>query len=285
MITKQSSKLYATDLSDLAYCPRLFFMKKTNMVPRRENFAMLRGTVEHEIRRILTTSIKTEYEYCKNQNELKNIDIKACIDGSINYGLELGRNTNTQYYLGLREIMPTLSYRLKVEEQNRISKAIRLASKGHEIENIVERLLPWKLETGVGSTELGITGRLDQVYKIGTNLIPLDFKTHTNRFAAFIWKGAHFEQLAVYAFLLEMKYPGFNVNKGIIRYTEDLYDQKFNITKNSKINVLEHIKKARKLINKHQLPPKLSGSKAVKCHGCYLRQFCFSLDDGGSENC
>lgn len=278
-------RLYATDLADLVFCPRLFFMKKTNMAPRTENFPMLKGTIEHEIRRTLTKSIKSEYESCKNLNDLKNLDLLSNIDGALDYGLELGKKVKAEYYLRLQDIMPTLRYRLKIEEERRLSNALKLGTKNQKIENIIEKLLPWKVETGVGSTELAITGRLDQVFKIGKNLIPLDFKTHSGRFSAFLMKDSHHEQLSVYGVLLEMKYPGFKVKEGIISYTEDLHEEKFNITKKSKSDVLEHIVEAKKLINKHLLPPKLSGEKSVNCHGCYMRQFCFSLDDGDENNC
>ena len=95
-----------------------------------------------------------------------------------------------------------LRYRLCIEEEQRRKKAVKMATKGIKFEHIFEELLPWKFETGVGSTELGITGRIDQVYKVGNMLAPLDFKTHTSRIAALMLKESHFEQLAVYALLL-----------------------------------------------------------------------------------
>ena len=124
-----------------------------------------------------------------------------------------------------------------------------MATKGIKFEHIIEELIPWKFETGVGSTELGITGRIDQVYKVGDTLTPIDFKTHTSRIAALMLKESHFEQLAVYALLLEIKYPGYTAKRGIIKYTEDLHDEKFNITKKSKQNVIKHIKEAKELVN------------------------------------
>jgi len=223
---------------------------------------------------------KNGYEYIPNLKR-KHLEI----DGALDYGMELGRTVRPQYYLRLEEIQPLLRYRLQIEEKQRREKAVKMAKRGMKFERIFDELLPWKFEIGVGSRELGITGRIDQVYKINTSLIPLDFKTHRNRIAALIFRESHFEQLAVYALLLEQKYPEYSANMGIIKYTEDLHDEKFTITSKAKKNVIEHIKQARELIQKNQLPPKLSGEESIKCQSCYLRKFCFALEDGGGEIC
>jgi len=282
---KHSQRLFATDLVDLAYCPRLFYMKKTMDIHQVETFAMLKGTIEHEIRRSLAKSLKSEYESCETVDSLENLDYKSVIDGALDYGRELARKVRSEYYLQLEEIRPLLYYRLMIEEKNRLDYAINLIKKGEDFETVFSQILPWKYETGVGSIVLGITGRIDQVFRVNNFLIPLDFKTHFSRIAALLWKEAHFEQLAVYALLLEEKYPEYKVNKGIIKYTEDLRDEKFKITSKDKENIIDHIKDARNLINKHQLPPKLSGNESIKCKGCYLRQFCFSLEDGSETLC
>jgi len=284
-IHQKQKNLYATDLVDLAYCPRLFYMKKTMEIHQSETFAMLKGTIEHEIRRSLAKSLKSEYDSCTSLSSLKHLDYKSVIEATLDYGRELARKVRSEYYLQLEEIRPLLYYRLMIEEKNRLEFAIKMVKSGEDFETVCSQILPWKYETGVGSTGLGITGRIDQVFRINNYLIPLDFKTHFSRISALLWKEAHFEQLAVYALLLEEKYPEYKVNKGIIKYTEDLQDQKFKITNKDKENVIEHIKEARNLINKRQLPPKLSGDESVKCRGCYLRQFCFSFEDGGDTLC
>jgi len=133
--------------------------------------------------------------------------------------------------------------------------------------------------------QLEKTGRIDQVFQHKNEMIPLDFKTHTNRNAALFWKDAHFEQLAVYAMLLEMKYPQYTAKKGIIQYTEDNHNQVFSITKKDKQNVLEHINQAKRLVQIQKLPPKLEGKKSIKCQNCYMRNFCFSLENGDEASC
>jgi len=278
-------RLYASDLPDFVYCKRLFFMKKTMKIPRVETFAMLRGTIEHEIRRSLARLLKSKYEACTNIDFIKNLDYQIAIDDALDYGMDLARKIKSQYYLQLEEIRPILRYRLLIEEEQRRAKAVKMAMRGIEIQQICDELLPWKFETGVGSSELGITGRIDQVYKINKSLIPVDFKTHRSRIVALLLRESHFEQLAVYALLLEKKYPGYSARKGIIKYTEDLHDEKFNITTKAKKNVIQHIKQAKTLVNKRQLPPKLSGDDAIRCSSCYMREFCFGLEKGDEVNC
>jgi len=283
--TTKPLRLYASDLPDLVYCERLFVMKKTMDIPRIETYPMVRGTNEHEIRRILAKKLVPEYEACKTIESLEKLDYESIIDSALDDGRELARITRAVFYLRLEEVRTILKYRLELEEKQRLETAVKMARQGIDMQTICSLLLPWKYETGVGSTELGITGRIDQVFKYKNEMIPIDFKTHSNRIAALFWKDAHFEQLAVYAVLLEMKYPGYVAKKGIIQYTEDDHHEKFNITKKAKQNVLDHINQAKTLVSNNKLPQKLEGKKSVKCQGCYMRKFCFSIDDGGNTQC
>ena len=282
---EKSLRLYASDLPDLVYCERLFYMKKTMDIPRFETYPMVRGTNEHEIRRILAKYMIAKYEDCKSIESLEKLDYESVIDSALDYGRELARTTRIVFYLRLEEASSDLKYRLELEEKQRLETAVKMAKKGMDMQTICSSLLPWKYETGVGSNELGITGRIDQVFRNKNEMIPLDFKTHTNRNAALFWKDAHFEQLAIYAMLLEMNYPKCTAKKGIIQYTEDNHNQVFNITKKDKQNVLEHINQAKRLVQIQKLPPKLEGKQSVKCQNCYLRKFCFSVENGDESSC
>ena len=133
-------------------------------------------------------------------------------------------------------------------------------------------------KVGVGSAELGVTGRIDQLYKMGDTLIPVDFKTHTDRFDTFIWKEAFREQLILYAILIEKQYRGAKANTAIIEFTDDLTSHKFKITKNDKKNAIKHISQAREVLESNKVPPKLSGSDSIKCSKCYFRDHCFSFE-------
>ena len=146
------------------------------------------------------------------------------------------------------------------------------------MQEIIQKILPWKQEIGVGSTKLGITGRIDQVFKQEKILVPVDFKTHASRFAGFIWREAHKEQLILYSILLEENYPGAKSTSAIIELTEDLHQDKFKITKSDKKNAVNHINEAKQLLHNRILPQKLSGTLSVKCSNCYFKNFCDSLE-------
>ena len=83
-----SSKLYVTDITDYVFCPRLLWLKKKTDSPRKEIWKMLRGTNEHEVRRLLAESMKFEYKFCKDTSKLTAIDYKSCINGAIDGGLK-----------------------------------------------------------------------------------------------------------------------------------------------------------------------------------------------------
>ena len=147
--------------------------------------------------------------------------------------------------------------------------------------NIIERIIPWAVELGVGSSILGLTGRIDQVFKRNKNLVPVDFKTHINRFSSWIWREAHEEQIATYGLLLELQYEPYKVRNGIVKYTQDLYEHAVKLPSNNEHIIINHIEQARNLLDSDNIPPKLKGDEAIKCNHCHLKDYCFSISDSG----
>ncbi len=279
---QNTQKIYVTDLMDMKYCPRLFSLKKFGRPPRKVSTAAFFGTLEHEVRRVATKSLQTAYDACSNISDLKNLDYKKPLQESLEYAYDLGEKTYPVNAGNIQAAMPELGYRLDIEEKKRLQKAISMAKKGVKVSKISETLFPWATEKGVGSSTLGITGRIDEVYKIGKKLIPVDFKTHTSRFASFLWRDAHAEQLAAYAFLLELQYDGFKAKHGIVKYTQDLYDHQVKFSADNHNMIISHIDKARTLIDEQKIPKKLCGAESIKCKHCYLREFCFAKPNGGN---
>ena len=136
----RSEKLYVTDIAHLVYCRtgRWLWLQKNTDAPREETWRMLRGTNEHEVRRLLTEAMKFEYQLCKDTAKLTAIDYKACINGAIDDGLNLGRSVSPRFFLGLSELRPELAYRLEIEELSRLLQATDMAKKGDSISKIIE---------------------------------------------------------------------------------------------------------------------------------------------------
>ena len=271
--------LTVTDMVAYRYCPRLIWLKKMTVVPFQQNFGMLRGTNEHEVRRLLVNSIRSEYKSCNDLGNISNVDYKFRIENAIADSLKLGNPVSPKFSFSLMQITPELRYRLEIEEKARLAKANSMIKQGKKMPEIISKLLPFETEIGVGSDELGITGKIDQLYRIGDKLIPLDFKTHTNKFTAYIWTEAYKEQLILYAILAELKYPGTKANSAVLEFTEDFNQIKFPITKKDKENAKKRIKKARMMLKIRQIPPKLSGSDEMKCSKCYLKEHCFAFEE------
>ena len=124
----KSNHLSVTQIVDCVYCPRLLWLKMWTRVPRVENFGMLRGTNEHEVRRLLADALKLEYQSC-GVNTLENVDYKSCIQGAIDDALKLGNPVSPKYYMGLFTVKDELSYRLELEEKSRLENACSLADR------------------------------------------------------------------------------------------------------------------------------------------------------------
>lgn len=274
-----TTKLYATDLMDFAYCKRLFYIQKIMQPPKTDTAMSVCGTVEHEVRRTTVKFLEPEYEACHNIGALKNLDYAKPIQDALDYALALGEKTYPEFIHDIELMLPELRLRLLAEEKQRYTQGLKLAGKGIKFANIIERILPWAIELGVGSSILGITGRIDQVYKRNKDLIPVDFKTHTKRFTSWIWRDAHAEQIATYALLLELQYDGYKVKNGLIKYTQDLYEFPVKFPNDNKRMIINHIEQARNLLNNGKIPPRLKGDEAIKCNHCHLKDFCFGIND------
>ncbi len=275
----KNPKLFATDLMDFAYCKRLFYIKKMMHPPLMDNSASICGTVEHEVRRTAIKFLQPEYEVCDSKSDLKNLDYARPIRDALDYAFDLGEKRYPEHIRDIELMLPELSFRLLIEERQRIEQALALADRNVKLENIVERIFPWAIELGVGSSVLGITGRIDQVYRRNKNLTPVDFKTHVNRFSSLIWRNAHVEQVATYALLLELQYKGYRVSDGYVKYTQDLFDYPINIPRDNKHVIISHIREARIVLNDKKTPPRLQGLESVKCNHCHLKDYCFAIND------
>ena len=142
--------LTVTDMVSYRYCPtgRLLWLQKKTDIPFQQHFGMLRGTNEHEVRRLLADSIRSEYQSCNDVNALVNVNYKACISGAIDDGLKLGNPVSPKFSFSLMQMTPELRYRLEVEEKARLSKTNKMIKQGKKIPEIISKLLPFETEIG-----------------------------------------------------------------------------------------------------------------------------------------
>jgi len=187
-----------------------------------------------------------------------------------------------QFLNYIEKAIPTLRYRLDFLQNDLLENASALMKNGFSLDEVVSQILAWKREYKISDSKLGITGKIDLVYKNGQFLKPRDIKSHLSRFDAYVHQPEALTQLGVYSILLENKHS-LSVKEMEIFYSQNIQLEKFKFNEKMKTNILNLIETAREILDK-PIPPKLTGQDAmVKCTQCYKRRVCFGLADDSTE--
>jgi CRISPR/Cas system-associated exonuclease Cas4 (RecB family) len=240
----------------------------------RQSAAAVWGLFEHDIFRVLSTSLKKTWKQAGSVDVLYE---SSCpdIDEAIDFTLGLVKQNFPQFFTIVESNIAELQYRIKawIRNQGRVLK--EQISSGKTIDSAISELLPWKVEVSLESRELGLRGRTDALYLRKGMLVPEDIKTHESRFSTLLQEGAHKTQLACYSVMSEEK---FNIQSEEARifHTRDLTYKEYSISNDEKHNLIKNIDSARDILDE-DLPSILSGQEAIKCRHCYARELCFSI--------
>lgn len=257
----------ASDLASFEYCPRQYYLAKVKRERTESQFSII-GKIEHDVRRVL--SMKLLATYSKGVLPDHSV-LEEIIESSLNYVYRVAVKEYPSFVPEIEDLRLELEYRISKEQKKR-EERFRKMLKEHdrlELEAIYEEI-PWRVELDVTSNRLGLKGRIDEVYRKGGTLVPVDIKTAPN---GFIYRESDSIQLGVYALLLEEKY-GICVDEAKIYYTRAGVHHTIEVDNLLRDRVLHTRQKAEEFIQQPSLPPKLKGNERIKCHYCFLRKVC-----------
>ena len=263
----------ATEISCFEYCPRRHFLSKTR--EGFESFSMVKGGMEHDLNRLIVPKLKKGYELRDSSEFLE--FAYSVIDEGVLYVRRIALHRYPQFSKEIEEFIPTLTYRFRQHEEKRVAEILNLSSNEYTIPETLKQLLPMEVEMTLYSKDLGLKGRIDEVYQDGDAKVPVDIKGTLD---GFIHQNEYHIQLAVYGILLkdQLNTP---VKKGKIYYSRTAsYDEV--IIDDALVSKVFQIKKAIEHQNGlEELPPRLEGNSKIKCSFCYSRKQCYEETGNG----
>ena len=276
--------LTPTLISAFVFCPRLFFLSIFLPFDGRASPATVLGSLEHDA--FGAFDQKTRNEFFKHGVLSADLvsAISERIDSAVDCAKEIAISNYPQFYKKIDEYIPTLKYRLQFYENERYNDAKQLITKGVPLKEVVDNVTPFAIEESVSDPNLLVRGRIDAIFKItdsngNPHGILRDIKSHKDRLPAWIWQQAHVTgQLGTYTLLAPKKFPDIPFNDVEIFYTQNLEIERFKIDESYKDKLINIISLARDSMYE-TIPPKLTGSDAIKCQFCYKRKACFGMND------
>src|SRR2546422_5005248 len=262
--------LNVTDVSQYVFCPRQFYLSKILDV-HRQSPEFIEGTLEHDVRRLLSEALAPAYiESGPNPAKLSNA-ANAMIGKALDYAKNIALLQHPIFSKEIAGFVQELWYRLHLEEDERVQLLLSLVATDSWAV-LVQASFPVETELSVFSSELGIRGRIDEVFRNKDGSIGIrDVKTSAYGFP---FDQANQVQLATYAMILE-KQTAKGVTWAKVYSSRSLAERRVIIGEELKKRVLDAADNARRLLASPEGPPSiLSGPEAVKCDFCFLREEC-----------
>ena len=249
--------LTPTILSEMAYCPtgRLSYIDKhwPNNGEIKE-FTVL-GLFEHSV--FEKYYHFTQIDWQKDKHLLENNDkmLDDRISLIVNESLEIGRTNFPLFLDHLEKAVESIKFRLACLNKIKLGQVAKLVKNGMLVDTAVAYTLPIEIEKGMHSSQYGLKGRPDLIYKNPDGSITVeDIKSHDNRYDAFIHSPGHLAQGIAYTIMAEEMY-GKPCKKFQIFYSMDCHIETHKITKQLKLNVINSIGKAHNIL-RGPLPPR-----------------------------
>lgn len=238
--------VFVSDVASFAICPRIVYNRRVLGIYCDSTLWQALGSFEHEVRRRFYSILRRLPNLEElTQNALFQI-ARRSIEETHPYAL-----LNYAYPYSLENFKDNIADRLAREVE-------KLNSKDN---------LPYLLEYSLSSTNLGLTGRIDCVYKTPEGFYPLDFKVCKKPLESL----PHELQIVAYAMLMEEKL-NCSVKFGVILYT---LDEHFLIVKTSdkhRGNVTETICLIKHMLEKNKKPD--IEIPRPECFSCHYGMFC-----------
>lgn len=269
-----TSALTPTDMANMAFCERLFYI--TKFYPQHgtaTTYPLVSGSFEHEVFRLLAE--KFDFSWRKNPKISLTEASQTDLTETLEYAYSLAIQSHPQFANDLKNSLPELRFRLGqwiIQKQILLKK---IQNDGYTRDYAISTILPWKTEDKLFSEKFGLYGRVDAIYNDGRSLIPEDIKTHASRFSTLLHQNAHKAQLLAYTLLLEEKY-NIPSTEARILYSKDMSYAEFKATSEAKTKLVKQLGQARELLD-GEIPPLLQGEESIKCKHCYARTQCMKL--------
>jgi CRISPR/Cas system-associated exonuclease Cas4 (RecB family) len=170
-----------TDIAEFAFSPNAAYEKFIMHKRTIPNAPMLKGTIEHEARRIVSKKLSAIYISSESTSDIisKSYQEIQCVIDSLLGSPDFSSNldlllTNAEK----NKFRDNLCKRFSREEDDRVINAEYLMMKGISNIEIVKTLFPIWTEHSISSEKLHCSGRIDAIFEIDSLLVPVDYKSY-----------------------------------------------------------------------------------------------------------
>lgn len=271
--------LNVTDLSQYAFCPRQFYLSKVLGLHKQPS-EFVEGSLEHDARRLLNTALGSAYAKSE-PNQVKLLDTARNIIGKVlNYAKNVALLQHPMFSREIEGFVSELSFRFHQEERDRTRLLTHNATDGSSWADRLRASFPVESEFKVFSAELGLRGRIDEIYETGDgNLAIRDIKT---ALVGFPFDDSNQVQIGAYVMLLEEQ-ESKSVARASVYSSRNLAERQVVVDGDLKKRVLDADDNVRRFLANPELPEILNGPEAVKCGVCFLREECHKLRNSDKE--
>ncbi|MFH1722323.1 MAG: CRISPR-associated protein Cas4 [Candidatus Altiarchaeota archaeon] len=260
----------ASTLSEYNFCPRAIYLRKSLGFGSEKTEKMQEGLMSHLVRKELSL------RQAKIIRRVKDVE-------------EIGLLLNRELAQIIKEIPTIYKERLEGMDANKLLAKIEgdikneLQFQEEHLAVMVDELglketltyiTPWKVEYPLRSEILGLSGRIDKIYRNESESYPVEIKTGTAP-KEYTWEGDRI-QVGAYALLLEEKLAQ-TIRYAKVEYTQSMEQRPVNITEKLRRLVFETRDNVTYILEEKIIPEICVHGQGKKCHNCGYKEKCYSM--------
>jgi DNA helicase HerA-like ATPase/CRISPR/Cas system-associated exonuclease Cas4 (RecB family) len=265
--------LNVTEVAEFVFCKRKGALVSHHIHGDASSPSYALGTIQHELRHRVLRHVRQKYLGFSTQDQVGRFADGQLLDvilGASAFVRDLARATHPLYVDKIQEALDQLEPAILDEEGARAVAYGNLLANGSRPSEAVNRVMPVEIEHGLGSSQLRLKGRVDQIWLRDGKPAPVDLKTHGPELRR-LFEESHWMQVALYGILLEER--GDRVSELGLHYTY-LGEPEFRAFDDElRARALAALRDARRLLVRGGIPPVPDGQD--KCNICLHRSRCF----------
>jgi CRISPR-associated protein Cas4 len=258
-------KVNVSSLREYEFCPRAVYLKDILKLESETTPEQARGLVGHALRKELSLRQAKILKKIKDKEQLKT----TMRDELENIIIEIPYIYKEKLKgVNIQELMPEIIVEIE-SEINTMQHRLENLIEQHGLKQALQQVTPSKVEYGMQSDTLGLTGIVD---KIMQPLTPVEIKT--GKTGDGVWEGDRL-QLAAYAMLLEEKHSQ-QIQQGLVEYTRIQEQRPVQITEKLRRKVIQTRDQITE-IRAGSIPEICPHGNGKKCDKCTLKNKCYKI--------
>lgn len=253
-----------SDLNKYTFCPRAIYLNKVLEIEAAPTEYQAKGLLGHAIRKEFSLRQSRLIEKTRKEKDVQKLlgeELEKIIrDAPYIYREKLPQGFEKHLSSVKKEVLKELS---------RMEKTINAMTSQMGYKRALEYATPWKVEYGLKSGPLALTGRIDKIYK-RESYTPVEIKT--GKPSDYVWEG-DLIQAAAYTMMLEEKL-GEDIPAAIVEYTRNQSEKPVMNTEKNRRKVIYARDRVIDILEGND-PGVCPHGNPRKCESCALEETCY----------